>query len=30
MAPDGVQFITSRRPFWNTGIADDLRSAGDL
>ncbi|WP_406726860.1 hypothetical protein WJ438_22660 [Streptomyces sp. GD-15H] len=24
MAPDGVQFLTTRLPFRNTGIADDL------
>lgn len=30
MAPDGVQFITTRLPFRHTGIADDLRLLEDL
>lgn len=30
MAPDGVQFVTTRMPFRRTGIADDLGLATDL
>ncbi|MBP2365378.1 maleate cis-trans isomerase family protein [Pseudonocardia parietis] len=30
MAPDGLQFITTRLPFRRTGIADDLRLVEDL
>ncbi|WP_326698521.1 aspartate/glutamate racemase family protein [Streptomyces sp. NBC_01754] len=30
MAPDGVQFVTTRLPFRSTGIRDDLRLVEDL